>query len=523
MKKQSALAVLVFATVSAMADVTLPGIFTDHMVLQRDLPAAVFGQAEPGEKVTVAFAGQEKSATADKDGKWLVRLDALKASTNALAMTVSGKNKRVVNDVLVGDIWVCSGQSNMEFTLGGCNRPEDVNQANLPLMRQFQVPNTPAIYPRTDAQNNWAVCTPQSAPGFTAVGFYFGRKILQETGVPIGLIKTAWGGTLVEPWVSPDGLASIPELEAERAQFAKQKKDYLDKLSAALPLMDAYVATAKKALAENAELPAAPELPGNPIYSGGHPGNWHALYYGMIHPLISFGIKGALWYQGESNGGEGDSYFQKKRALIGGWRKAWNQGDFPFYFVQLANFTNPNDNPEGGDGWAKVRMSQTKTLTIPNTGMAVAIELADIGNPGDIHPKNKKDVGERLALWSLAKDYGKAGLVYSGPLYKACKVEGDKIRITFDSIGSGLMVGKKIGYEPTVADPQGKLKRFAIAGEDKKWVWADAVIDGDTVVASSPAVAKPVAVRYAFTMNPDGCNLYNKEGLPASPFRTDEW
>jgi sialate O-acetylesterase len=191
--------------------------------------------------------------------------------------------------------------------------------------------------------------------------------------------------------------------------------------------------------------------------------------------------------------------------------------------VQLANYQAPNENPEGGDGWAKMRMAQLKSLTIPNTGMAVAIELADTGNPGDIHPKNKKDVGERLALWSLAKDYGKKNLVYSGPLYKDMKIEGAKIRITFDSIGSGLTIGMKKGYDAMVKNPQGKLQKFAIAGEDKKWVWADAIIDGKTVVVSSSGVAKPVAVRYAYSMNPDGCNLYNNEGLPASPFRTDEW
>ena len=248
----------------------------------------------------------------------------------------------------------------------------------------------------------------------------------------------------------------------------------------------------------------------------------------MINPLVRYGIKGALWYQGENNGNEGDSYFQKKRALIGGWRKAWDIGDFPFYFVQLCSFsgypgTKPNESPVGGEGWAALRMAQLKTLAIPKTGMAVSIDLADIGNHGNIHPTNKKDVGERLALWSLAKDYGKKDLVSSGPLYKAMKIEEGKIRITFDSVGSGLTAATKKGYDPMVKDPSGLLKKFAIAGEDKKWVWADAVIEGATVVVSSPSVPKPVAVRYAFSWDPDGCNLYNLEGLPASPFRTDEW
>jgi sialate O-acetylesterase len=201
----------------------------------------------------------------------------------------------------------------------------------------------------------------------------------------------------------------------------------------------------------------------------------------------------------------------------------WAEGDFPFYFVQLANFQKPGEDPAGGDGWAKVRMAQNKTLTLPNTGMAVAIDLADADNPDDIHPKNKQDVGERLALWALAKDYGKNDLVYSGPLYQGIKVEGDQIRVLFDSVVSGLTAATKTGRSPAVPDAQGKLQRFAIAGEDRKWVWADAVIDGGTVLVSSPEVPRPVAVRYAFTMNPAGANLYNKDGLPASPFRSDDW
>jgi len=538
MRKLIVLAVLLFATMSAYADVTLNGLFTDHMVLQRDIPVSVNGMAEPGEKVTVTFAlrqgsidfaqdrsgqaSQEKSATADKDGKWSVKLDAMKATTNSVAMTVTGKNKITLNDIVIGDVWVCSGQSNMEFGMGGCNRPDDIKDANIPLMRQFYVQKHPSSFPLKEVKSSWTVCTSQSAAGFTAVGFYFGRKLQQDTGVPIGLINSAWGGTAIEPWCSSEGLASIPELAKEKENLDKQIKEYRDRLASTLPKIEAYIAEVRKALSNNSDIPAPVEFPAHPISNSG-PGGWQCLYNGMINPLINFGIKGAIWYQGESNGGEGDSYFQKKRALIGGWRKAWNIGEFPFYFVQLANFQNPSENPEGGDGWAKVRMAQFKTLTIPNTGMAVAIDLADIGNAGDIHPKNKRDVGERLALWALAKDYGKKDLVYSGPLYKEIKIEGDKARIIFDSVGSGLTIATKKGYDPMVKNPQGKLQKFAVAGEDKKWVWADAVIEGKTVVVSSPSVPKPVAVRYAFSMNPDGCNLYNNEGLPASPFRTDEW
>lgn len=269
-------------------------------------------------------------------------------------------------------------------------------------------------------------------------------------------------------------------------------------------------------------------LPAEYKSDGSYPSTWHCLYNGKIHPLTRYGIKGAIWYQGESNGDEGETYYQKLRALIGGWRAAWGEGDFPFYLVQLAgrfssDYTPAGKDPAGGDGWAKIRMAQFKALTIPHTGMAVAMDLADVREPGDIHPKNKRDVGERLALWALAKDYGKKDLVYSGPLYKEKKIKANKIRIVFDSVGSGLTVANKKGFAPVVKEPQGKLKRFAIAGDDKKWAWANAVIDGKTVVVSSPEVPKPVAVRYAYTMSGDNCNLYNNEGLPASPFRTDVW
>ena len=244
------------------------------------------------------------------------------------------------------------------------------------------------------------------------------------------------------------------------------------------------------------------------------------MYNAMIHPLVRFPIKGALWYQGESNGGEGDGYCDKMRALIGGWRKQWGGGDFPFYFVQLANFQGANENPAGGDGWARVRAAQNKALAIPDTGMAVII---DIGEANDIHPRNKYDVGARLARWALARDYGQKDVVVSGPLFREMKIEGDKARLCFDHAAPGLMVGKKDGRAPAVENKDGKLRRFAVAGTDKVWQWAEAVIDGETVVVSSPKVKEPVAVRYAFSMNPEGANLYNREGLPASPFRTDNW
>jgi sialate O-acetylesterase len=537
MKKIWLLILLVVVCRSANADVTLHGLFTDHMVLQRDMPVPVFGKAEPGEKVTVIFvsssgpgpAGQVKSAITDRDGNWVIKLDAMKASTNSATINITGKNKLVLNDVVVGDIWICCGQSNMEFLLGHCGRPDDVKEAHFPLIRQFSVPHDFAGCRKLDIKGSWMTCTPQTAGNFTAVGYHFGRKIHRETGIPIGLIRSVSSGTSIEPFCSAEGLASIPELAEDKARFDKLMFAYRNDVSNTLSKIENYLVDARKALASNTGLPDTVQNPVNPATG---PCSWHCVYNGMIHPLINFRIKGALFYQGETNGSEENGYYHKMRALIGGWRKAWSQGDFPFYFVQLPNYSNPVSRPDGGDGWAKTRMGQFKSLAVTNTGMAVTIELADVGNPGNVHPTNKRDVGERLALWALARDYpattlktgGKAAdLVCSGPIYKEIRLEGGKIRVIFGSVGSGLMVASKKGYEPVVKDPQGKLQRFAIAGDDKKWVWADAVIEGKTVVVSSPEVTRPVAVRYAFSTNPDGCNLYNKEGLPASPFRTDEW
>ena len=501
------------------AEVRLPEIFGDHMVLQRDIDLPVWGWAAPGEKITVTFGDQSVSTTADANGLWKLKLKPMKANTNAQEFVITSSpinhepSTIILKDVLVGDVWLCSGQSNMEWELNGCNRPEDIRQADLPCIRMNKVRNETSQEPRDDMDGSWTVCTPQTAGGFIAVGFYFARELYQETGVPMGIIAAEWGGSPIEPWIPLESLRTCPEMKEFRDQYVNSMKNYRLQVSNNAKRI---IAEIKTIITTNAfVLPPPPRFPD-------YPRGWSEMYNGMIHPLAPYGIKGALWYQGESNGGEGDSYYQKKVALITGWRARWNQGDFPFYFVQLANFQSPNPNPEGGDGWARVREAQSKSLTIPKTGLAVAIDLADPGNPGDIHPKNKLDVGRRLALWALAKDYGKK-VVYSGPLYADKRIEDGKIRLAFRSTGGGLIVGRKDGYEPTEEIKNGTLKGFAIAGEDKKWYWADAVIEGKTVVVSSPDVANPVAVRYAFSMNPADANLYNKEGLPASPFRTDDW
>ena len=411
----------------------------------------------------------------------MVKLDPLKANSKATSLMVTGNNKISLDNVLVGEVWICSGQSNMEWALrSSMNAKEEVAAADHPQIRLFNVPgHTTSPLPKEKGAGSWQVCNPKSATGFSAVGYFFGRRLQKDLDVPVGLIGSNWGGTRIEPWTTLAGFESVPEL----SKIANQVKNYK---------ADTKV-------------------------GGGSPS---AIYNSMVHPLAPFAMRGGIWYQGESNGGEGVTYYHKKHALVNGWRKVFQNKDLAFYWVQLANFRKENENPAGGDGWAKIREAQTQALDIPGTGMAV---ITDIGAANDIHPRNKQDVGWRLAQWALHQTYGKKNVVPAGPLFKSQKVEGDSIRLTFNYVGKGLMVGKKTGLEPTMEVKAGKLSHFAIAGEDKKWFWAEATIDGETVVVKSSDVPKPVAVRYGYTMNPAKANLYNKEGVPASPFRTDGW
>jgi len=498
------------------ADVHLPKMFSDHMVLQRDMAAPVWGWADPGETITVKVANQSVTVTADPSGRWQLKLAPLKAG-GPFELVVIGKTTNTVKDVMVGDIWICAGQSNMEFGLGGSdNGVTVVAAATNQLIRLLSVKSPQSPSPVTDIPNGWVTCSPQSVGGFSAVGYFFGATIQKETGVPIGLIGNAWGGTAIELWTNLEGAKSVPEYAPAIQAYEKNLINYRQQLALVVDPVAEWLAQANAARAKGELVPIPPLAmwPAQPAFP------LSGIYNGRVAPLVPFGIKGALWYQGEANGAEGESYYNKMCALIGGWRQVWGLGDFPFYFVQLANWQAANEVPGGGDGWSNLRQAQFKSLKIPRTGMALAI---DIGDASDIHPKNKEDVGNRLAFWALKNDYGQTNRVCSGPLYKTMKVEGDKIRVSFDYADNGLIVGKKTGHGPAVESQDGTLKRFAIAGEDKKWFWADAVIEGAAVVVSCPAVSAPVAVRYAFSMNPAGCNLYNAEGLPASPFRTDNW
>ncbi|MSR66590.1 MAG: sialate O-acetylesterase [Pedosphaera sp.] len=455
-----------FFTFAAQADVKLPAIFGDHMVLQRDQKVPVWGWADDGEKVTVEFAGQKVSATA-KGGKWSLALTALKASSKGAAFTVTGNNKVEFTNVVVGEVWLCGGQSNMEWYVASSkDKAKEIAEGNHPLIRHIKVPHVTSTKLQDDVKAGpWQAATSQTVGNFTAVGYFFALQIQKDLDVPIGLIGSNWGGTRIEPWTPPVGFQSVPAL----------KKDYADKLSQ-------FPQTNAQGVANN----------GSPL----------AMYNAMIHPLVPYAIRGALWYQGESNNGEGMLYYEKKKALINGWRSVWNQGDFPFLFVQLAPFSYGGDPTRLAQIWE----AQTATLQIKNTGMAV---ITDISTIKDIHPPNKQEVGRRLALWALAKTYGKDVKVYSGPLYKSAKADGKTIHVSFDHVGGGL------------ASRDGKpLSHFQIAGEDGIFVAADAKVDGATVAVSSVEVSAPKFVRFGWHQDAEP-NLSNKEGLPASPFRTD--
>jgi sialate O-acetylesterase len=416
-------------------------------------------------------------------------------------MTISGKNTITIKNIMVGEVWVCSGQSNMQMSVkSSANAEQEISAANYPDIRLFTVTRKVAAEPQSDCVGSWTLCSPQTVPGFSAVAYYFGRKLHKTLDVPIGLIHTSWGGTPAEAWTrreilekEADAAPILERYDDAVAKYPQAKKEYEQKLVE-------WKEAVEKAKAEGEKVPPRPRAPFGP----GHSHSPAGLYNAMIAPLIPYGVGGAIWCQGESNASRAYQYRKLFPAMIKNWHNDWGQGDFPFLFVQLANFMAIDPEP-AESMWAELREAQSMTLALPNTGMAVII---DIGEANDIHPKNKQDVGKRLALWALARSYGKE-LVYSGPIYKSMKIENDKVILYFDHVGGGL-----------IAASDGPLKGFAIAGADRKFVWADAKINGDNIVVSSGEVSAPVAVRYAWADNPV-CNLYNEEGLPASPFRTD--
>lgn len=636
----SVLVLFIFS--GANAEVKLPRIFSSNMVLQKGIEIPVWGWADKGEQITVTFNNKSVRAKTDNNGKWIVKLPVQEYG-GPHTLTVKGKNTIVFDNVLVGEVWVCSGQSNMEFQVGqAINAENEIAAANFPKIRLFTVPKAVAQFPQTDiSSGEWVECTPETVGNFSAVGYFFGRDVFRELNVPIGLIHTSWGGTVAETWSSSETISKDPDLknrltELQQMDLNKYKEEKLAQIKkllggeipekdmgmengepvwSAVDFNDGYWKTIKApsyweqqgymdidgigwyrkeiqlteqqsnanatlhlgkiddsdiTFMNGIEIGKTETYAKERVYTidkkylnpgknmivvrvndtGGNGGIWGdpkdqflavgsekvdisgdwkfkiskatvgavnigpnsyptLLFNGMINPILLYGIKGAIWYQGESNAGRAKQYKRIFPEMITDWRTHWNQGDFPFLFVSLANFNPPVENP-GESDWAELRESQTKTLSLPNTGMALSI---DIGEANDIHPKNKQDVGKRLALNAMKVAY-KKDIVYSGPMYKSVEFKDGKSYITFTETGSGLMAKDKYGY----------LKGFTIAGADKKFHWAKAeIVDNKTVVVYSENIKDPKSVRYGWANNPDDVNLYNVEGLPANPFRTDDW
>ena len=494
------LLVLLAIAPQAQAEVSLPAVIGSHMVLQREKPLPIWGWAAPGEEITVTLGESTMKATADAKGDWRVTLPALQAG-GPFEMTVAGSNTIKLTDILVGEVWVCSGQSNMQWSVGRAdNAAKEIADSKNPKIRLFDVPRVPAGSPALDVNAKWTECSPQTVPGFSAVAYFYARELQKELGVPVGVIGTSWGGTKIEPWTPPVGFAKEPELKGILDQVNAQQAAYNSTITSSVQAYKTWLMAAKEAMSKDRAIPSPPTVPAHPLASNSAP---TGLYNGMVHPLVPFAVRGAIWYQGESNRGQGMKYFAMMKALIAGWRSVWGDEDLAFYFVQLAPYRysgSPTALPE-------IWEAQTATLSVPNTGMAVT---TDIGNIEDIHPTNKQDVGKRLALWALAKTYGNKDLVYSGPLYDSMEVEIDTIRLKFKH-GKGLdsRDGKSLTW-------------FEIAGKDRKFVPANAEIDGDTVIVESSQVDSPVAVRFGWDQLAEP-NLANGAGLPASPFRTDTW
>lgn len=472
-------ALLAVTSSPVRAETRLPNVFGSHMVLQRDQELPVWGWDEAGSEVTVQLGKSSVSGKAGQDGRWSIRLPKQSAG-GPVRMTVTGSSTVEFTDILIGEVWVCSGQSNMEWHVArSTNAQAEIQAAKFPKIRLFHVPKVPAGLPQDDVNAQWKVCSPETVPTFSAVGYFFGRHLHQELDVPIGLINTSWGGTRIEPWTPPEGFAQVEAVREMGERILRRRKEI----------------AAAEAAAKKAGQPA----PKNPLASRGVP---MGLYNGMVHGLVPFGIRGAIWYQGEANRLDGALYEQKMHALIKGWRTVWGQGEFPFYYVQLAPFIYRGAEPSM---LARLWEAQAKVLKLKNTGMAVTTDIATVKN---IHPPNKQDVGRRLALWALAKDYGKDEIVYSGPIFRNAKVDGKGIWLEFDHTGEGL---KSSDGKP--------LTWFTIAGDTGEFFPAKAEIHGDRVHVSSESVAKPLHVRFAWDQTAEP-NFVNSAGLPASPFRS---
>jgi sialate O-acetylesterase len=493
---------------SLLAELKLPAVIGDHMVLQQKLPNPIWGWDLPGTDVKVSFAGQSKSAKAGPDGKWSVTLDPVGANAQPQTLEVAaGTQKVVLQDVLVGEVWMCSGQSNMEMPVGGdWNGDLEAVASNYPNLRLIRVPISGGQEIQNDFKGAWASANAATVRYYSAVGYFFGRYLHQTLGVPVGLINNSWGGSAAEAWIRRGTLEADPRFtslmentrKTEAYNQGEQAKKDFD------ALMERHNVAAQKAKEEGRPAPRPPTSPEAWLKGNQRPGN---IFAGMVHPTLGYGLKGVIWYQGESNAGRAWEYRDLFPFLIEQWRKEQRQPELSFYWVQLADYRNEDAQPVES-GWAELREAQTNTLALPHTGQAVII---DLGEGKDIHPKNKHDVAARLVRWALAKDYG-ISIPYRSPEYKGMEVQGDKVLVTIDCFGGAL---RTFDVEEAVG--------FAVCGQDRVWHWAKGRLVGkDKVELSCSEVPQPVAVRYAWANNPV-CNLTSMEGLPLTPFRTDDF
>ena len=495
--------ILCFMPLMARSEITLAAVFRDHAILQRDKPLPIWGQASAGEKITVSFHGQSVGTTADGEGQWIVFLDAIPASMEAAELVVAGKDTVVVKDVLIGDVWLASGQSNMEWSVSLLNNEErQIAQVDLPFLRQLRIERTVADRPaRTVPTSGWEAASPQTVGGFTAVGYFFGRELQRKLNIPIGIILSAWGGTEIESWMSDTSRLATTVGPSTEQRWKQAMSEWPPERVAAYPALNAAwqkaedeaKASRKKNLVPWPNPPATLDSPARP---GG-------LFNGMIAPLQPVSLRGVIWYQGESNAGRPTEYVELFPAMIRAWRENWGDQQLPFYFVQLPDYSDGNP---AARTWARFREAQTSALALPATGMAVAI---DIGDRGDIHPTAKMELGRRLALIAKARLHGTQG-DDSGPVFANAVREGSAMRVVFTHAGSGLI------------SHQRPVQSLEIAGADRIFYVGFARIDRDTLIVSSPHVKEPVAIRYAWSNAPDA-NLYGGAGLPAAPFRSDNW
>ena len=473
---------------SAEGELSIAGVFSDHAVLQRGVPLPVWGTATPGAAIEVAFAGEPKSATAKEDGSWELTLAPQKASSEGRTLVIRSKEHEITfRDLVVGEVWLASGQSNMQFSMSACARnlaevKAAIDDKNTLPIRMLRIgnPDSESVTPIERSKARWVLDSPQSRPGQSAVAYFFARRLAAELKVPIGVIETSWGGKPIEGFIPAEQFKRFEELK---------------------PILT---------LSQENKLEELKELKGGVIIrnSAGRPGR---IFNGRLAAVAPYAVAGAIWYQGESNAGNGEdprNYRLKMRALIDGWRSAWRAPKMPFYFVQLPAFR------DDAYGWVRLREEQRLSLEIPHTGMAVTIDLRD----NDIHPANKIDVGERLARWPLANQYGRTQLAASGPLFKSASIEGSTVRVSFHHLGGQLIVARKEGLAPPEETPATALAHFELAGADGVWHAARAEIEGQEVVVRSEAVPAPIAVRYGCRGAPENANLYNRSGLPASPF-----